>query len=123
MKKTTTILCAALALSLAGCSRSKTPVEATSNMYQAIQNHQYEKALKYTNAEGEKREILLQTFQSFDYNQIIEYTILDTFDDCNDSTASVAVSLTTVNDSSPDTIRTDIDVPCIKQGRNWKVAF
>lgn len=120
MKKTITLSAALLALMLAGCGKSS-PEGAVEKFYHATQAKEYSTALTYTNLTDKEKEPLLDLLESLDMN-IYEYEIKATQIE-SDSTATVCLRLVTSNSLDADSTENELDIPCVKQGKEWKVKF
>ena len=90
--------------------------------YKATQNKDFAKALTYTNVEEPERTQLVTLLENMDMI-IYEYEILGTNIDEGDSTATVYLRLVTANNIVPDSNENELNVPCVKVGRDWKVTF
>ena len=121
MKKITILLTALMALMVAGCSKS-TPEQAVDKFYHATQNNDYKTALTYTNLSDKEKEPLLNLLENMDM-VIHEYEILGSNIDEGDTTATVYMRLVTANNINPDSSETELNIPCVKHGRHWKVKF
>jgi hypothetical protein len=118
MKKYTIALAAACALFLASCSNK--PEEIVNDFYLANQSNDYEKALSYTDLPEEAQPQVIEYLESMGM-VIHEYEILGTTIDEGDTTALVDLRLVTSNAFHPDSIFDQIKVPCVKDGRKWRV--
>ena len=121
MKKTIIILAALFALFATACS-SDTPDEVVDKFYHATQVGDYDKALTYTNLNGPEKEVLTEYLKNMGM-VIYDYEVLGANIDEGDTTALVYVHLMTSNSINTDTSETEVNIPCIKDGRNWKVTF
>lgn len=121
MKKTIILIASLFAIVMAGCSRM-TPDQVVDKFYKATQNKDFAKALTYTNVEEPERTQLVTLLENMDMI-IYEYEILGTNIDEGDSTATVYLRLVTANNIVPDSNENELNVPCVKVGRDWKVTF
>lgn len=121
MKKITILLASLLAILVAACG-SKTPDQVVDYFYKATQEHDYTKALTYTNLEEPERTQLVNLLENMDMT-IYEYEVLGSNIDDGDTTATVYLRLVTANNIQTDSNETELNVPCVKQGREWKVTF
>ena len=121
MKKITLLFAGLMALAVAGCVKS-TPEQAVDEFYKATQNNDYTTALTYTNISDKEKEPLVNLLENMEM-VIYEYEILGSNIDKGDSTATVYLRLVTANNINPDSSETELNVPCVKMGRHWKVKF
>lgn len=121
MKKNIIILSALLALFVAACS-SDTPDQVVEKFYHATQVGDYDEALTYTNLNGREKEVLTEFLENMGMS-IYSYEVLGSNIDEGDSTALVYVHLMTSNSIKTDTSETEVNIPCVKERRKWKVRF
>lgn len=121
MKKTIILFAALIAVTLASCS-SDTPDKVVDKFYHATQAKDFSKALTYTNLTGPEKDVLIEYLQNMGM-VIYDYEVLGSNIDEGDTTALVYVHLVTSNSVNTDTSETEINIPCVKEGRRWKVSF
>lgn len=121
MKKTIVLFASLLAILVAGCG-NKTPDQVVEKFYKATQAHDFATALKYTNLEEPERTQLINLLENMDMT-IYEYEVLGSNIDEGDTTATVYLRLVTANNIVTDSNETELNVPCVKEGRDWKVTF
>lgn len=121
MKKTIILLVSLLAIVVVGCSR-KTPDQVVAQFYKATQAQDYKKALSYTNLEEPEKTQLINLLENMDM-VIYDYEVLGSNIDEGDTTATVYLRLVTASNISPDSNMSELNVPCVKVGGNWKVTF
>ena len=121
MKKTIIFFTALLALFVAGCG-SSTPDKVVDKFYKATQAHDFATALKYTNLEEPERTQLINLLENMDMT-IYEYEVIGSNIDEGDTTATVYLRLVTANNIATDSNETELNVPRVKEGRDWKVTF
>ncbi len=121
MKKNIIILTALFAMFVAACSND-TPDQVVDKFYHATQVGDYDKALTYTNLNGQEKKVLVEFLKNMGMS-IYDYEVLGTHIDEGDSTALVYVHLKTSNSINTDTSENEINVPCVKEGHKWKVIF
>lgn len=121
MKKTIIFFVSLLAIAMAGCS-SKTPDQVVSLFYKATQEQDFAKAMTYTDLDEPEREQLITLLENMDMT-IYEYEVLGSNIDEGDTTATVYLRLVTANNISPDSNSNELNVPCVKVGKEWKVSF
>lgn len=123
MKKITTLAIASLAFAMAGCSNgNNTPEKVVNNFYQATQNNEFSQAMEYTNMAEEEREQVISLLGETGM-VIHDFKVTDSRIEEGDSTAWVSLHLVVSNAFHPDTMGNDIEVPCVKVGKDWKVKF
>lgn len=120
MKKTIILFAALIALAMASCSND-TPDQVVDKFYRATQVQDFEKALTYTNLNDEEKEVITEYLKNVGM-AIHDYEVLGSNIDEGDSTAIVYVHLVTANITA-DSSENEINIPCVKEGRKWKVAF
>lgn len=121
MKKTTVLFAVLMAMAFTGCVKSS-PEATVDSFYQATQNNDYATALSYTNISDKEKEPLINLLENMEM-VIYEYEVLGSNIDKGDTTATVYLRLVTANSLNPDSSATELNVPCIKIGRHWKVKF
>ncbi len=118
MKKFTFAMAAACAFVLVSCGN--TPEEAVNNFYTANKANEFEKAMTYTDLPDEARPLVVEFLDSMGM-VIHDFEVTGSTMGAGDTTALVDLHLVTSNAFNPDSIFDDIVVPCIKDGRTWKV--
>ena len=121
MKKTTILFTAILAILMAACNNN-TPDRVVEKFYKATQAQDFEKALEYTNLEEPDRTYLATFLQNMEM-VIYDYEVLGSQIDEGDTTATVFLRLVTSNNIVTDSIENELNVPCVKVGKEWKVTF
>lgn len=121
MKKIIILFTAVAALLVAGCG-SDTPDQVVDNFYRATQSKDFAKAVTYTDLEEAEKEVLITYLENVGMT-IYSYEVLGSNIDEGDTTALVFVHLETANNVNADTSVTEINIPCVKEGRKWKVTF
>ncbi len=122
MKKITILISAFMALSLLGCKSSNTPEQVVLDFYKATQENDFLKAMSYTNLAKEEQDQVIQVLDQMGM-VIHNFEVIETNIDEGDSTAFVTLHLEVSNAYNPDTMRNDLDIPCVKVGNQWKVKF
>jgi len=122
MKRITVLLSAIMAITLMGCSSKNTPEQVVLNFYKATQENDFTKAMSYTNLAEEEQEQVIQVLDQMGM-VIHEYSVNETNMEEGDSTAFVSLHLVVSNAYNPDTMSSDLDIPCVKVGNDWKVKF
>ena len=82
----------------------------------------FAKAVTYTDLEEAEKEVLITYLENVGMT-IYSYEVLGSNIDEGDTTALVFVHLETANNVNADTSVTEINIPCVKEGRKWKVTF
>ena len=75
-----------------------------------------------TNISDKEREPLVNLLENMEM-VIYKYEILGSNMDKGDTSATVYLRLVTANNINPDSSETELNVPCVKMGRHWKVKF
>lgn len=123
MKKITTLAVAALAIAMASCTnKDNTPEKVVNNFYQATQNNEFDKAMEYTNLAEEERAQVVEIIGNTGM-VIHEFSVIDSRIEEGDSTAWVSLHLVVSNAFRPDTVGNDLEIPCVKVDKQWKVKF
>lgn len=120
MKIKTILLAAAMVLPFTGCHDS-TPSDAVAAFYRTWQQQGIHEALAFTNLPEEERERTARAVSETGMS-VLRFEILDSHIEEGDSAAFVKLRLVTAGAAS-DTMRNDLDIPCVKAGGVWKVRF
>ena len=120
MKKTILLFTALFALLAAACS-SDTPDQVVDTFYHATQANDYAKALSYTKLNYAEKEVLVEYLKNMGM-VIHDYEVLGSNIDEGDTTATVYVHLVNANINA-DSSETEVNLTCVKEGKDWKVAF
>ena len=78
--------------------------------------------MSYTNLAKEEQDQVIQVLDQMGM-VIHNFEVIETNIDEGDSTAFVTLHLEVSNAYNPDTMRNDLDIPCVKVGDQWKVKF
>ena len=109
-----------LAVVFCACSGSSSPKAVVNDYYKALKSGDFEKAMTYTDLPEEARPVVIEYLDSIGM-VIHTFEVTGSTLGEGDTTAFVNLHLVTSNAFFPDSIADDIIVPCIKNGRNWKV--
>ncbi len=122
MKKIAILFSALLMLSFLSCTHKNTPDSVVTQFYQATQENNFQKAMTYTNLAQEEQEQVIQVLDQMGM-VIHRFEVIETTIDEGDSTAFVTLHLVTSNAFNPDSNSSDLEIPCVKVGNEWKVKF
>jgi len=121
MKKKIILLSVLATMFMTGC-RQEPPETVVDNFYKATQTKDFEQALTFTNLTDKEKEPLLALLSNMDM-EIYEYEIYGSNIDEGDTSATVYIRLVTSNKSNPQKEEVELNIPCVRQGRDWKVKF
>lgn len=122
MKKISIILATFLAFTFTACNNGNSPEKVVSNFYKYSQEDNLEEAMKYSNIPENEQPIIIQYIENMGM-VIHNYEVLGSTIDDGDTTATVNLHLEASNAFNPDTLKSDIDVVCLKINGDWKMKF
>lgn len=115
-----------LAFLFMGCNklseRTLSPEQVVDSFYHSVQAGEFAHALTFSTLDGDEADEVIDLLDNMGLN-VCEYQVLGSTIDEGDTTATVQLYLSVTNALSSDTTASEIDIPCVKYGKRWRVQF